>query len=167
MAGAEVRYGQMEPAKEATYNSIGMIIIVVVILLLSRGLPSSHGQMEPAKEATYNGIRMIIIVVIEPAKEATYNGITVLHSASVSWSPMFAVTLSQLRDRLPGPAGAVRLSQRSSLVLDGADISVVDLQLDGAIHGSRLMVLDMAQTWVFSSPRYSQVLPALPTIPAR
>jgi len=70
---------------------------------------------------------------VDPPKQVEYNGIGLLQSASVVWSPLFAVTLAQLRARLPGPAGAVHITQRSSLVLDGADISIVGLQLDGAL----------------------------------
>lgn len=47
---------------------------------------------------------------------ATFNGLDVEIYPQVAWSPSFALTVSQVRQRVQGP---VRLTGRSTLVLEG------------------------------------------------
>ncbi len=80
---------------------------------------------------------------IEPPGEARYQGIPVSAGARVLLAPRFALTLSELRQRVKGLA----LSAGCSLVLDGRDITLDGVELRGrsglsirACDGARVLV---------------------------
>jgi len=82
-------------------------------------------------------------VEIEPPQTAMFNGIEVNLEARIVWSPHWANSYAAACSRLK-PGGHVKISQRSTLILDG-DIYIEDLTLDGALvitaHlGSRVIV---------------------------
>jgi len=84
---------------------------------------------------------------IEAAKKATFNSIEVDLEARVVWSPEWASSLQAVRRRLRKDA-IVKISQRSSLILDG-DIFLEDLRLDGSLSisaapGCRVVVRRLA-----------------------
>jgi UDP-sugar pyrophosphorylase len=83
---------------------------------------------------------VVVVVVqmagatVEAAARVTYNGLELLQPARVVLSPAFAVTLAALKAHAPCSSRmGVTVSQRSTLVLDGADIQLNGLQLDGAL----------------------------------
>merc|ERR1712232_204432 len=70
-------------------------------------------------------------VNVEEPQNATFNGIDVALEARVVWSPQWAASFRDVRERIP-PGARVSISQRSTLVLDG-DITLEGLELDGAL----------------------------------
>merc|ERR1719410_795929 len=70
-------------------------------------------------------------VEIEPPQTATFNGIEVNLEARIVWSPYWAHSYAAACSRLK-PGGCVKISQRSTLILDG-DVFIEDLTLDGAL----------------------------------
>jgi UDP-sugar pyrophosphorylase len=80
---------------------------------------------------------------LEPPGEARYQGIPVSAGARVFLSPRFALTLSELRERVEG----LVLSAGCSLVLDGSDITLDGVELRGA-SGLSVRACDGAQVLV-------------------
>eukprot|EP00929_Paragymnodinium_shiwhaense_P092115 TRINITY_DN5199_c0_g2_i6.p1 TRINITY_DN5199_c0_g2~~TRINITY_DN5199_c0_g2_i6.p1 ORF type:complete len:488 (+),score=139.29 TRINITY_DN5199_c0_g2_i6:40-1503(+) len=71
-------------------------------------------------------------VEIEAAKPGSFNGITVDVEARVVWSPRWATGYKAVTDRLL-PGCKVKISQRSTLILDG-DVTIEgELTLDGTL----------------------------------
>uniref|UniRef100_A0A6S8CKX9 UTP-monosaccharide-1-phosphate uridylyltransferase n=1 Tax=Aplanochytrium stocchinoi TaxID=215587 RepID=A0A6S8CKX9_9STRA len=75
--------------------------------------------------------------------QATFAGIKTPLGAKVVLAPSFGMTIQEIEDRLPSPHN-VRISDRSSLVLDG-DITIHNLTLDGHLHvkapaGSKVII---------------------------
>mmetsp|Transcript_106753 Transcript_106753/g.284009 ORF Transcript_106753/g.284009 Transcript_106753/m.284009 type:complete len:597 (-) Transcript_106753:71-1861(-) len=68
---------------------------------------------------------------VEAPRKALFNGIEVDLEARVVWSPQWAKGFQDVRDHL-APSASVKISQRSTLVLDG-DIVLEGLTLDGAL----------------------------------
>ena len=65
--------------------------------------------------------------------EVTYQGVKLPNAgARVVLKPSFAVSAAEIASRVPGRE-KVRVSARSSLVLDGAGIELHDLELDGGL----------------------------------
>eukprot|EP00238_Polyblepharides_amylifera_P006803 CAMPEP_0196597826 /NCGR_PEP_ID=MMETSP1081-20130531/93190_1 /TAXON_ID=36882 /ORGANISM="Pyramimonas amylifera, Strain CCMP720" /LENGTH=194 /DNA_ID=CAMNT_0041923363 /DNA_START=225 /DNA_END=809 /DNA_ORIENTATION=- len=84
---------------------------------------------------------------IEAPQDVTFNGTTLKQHPSIVWSPSWAVTLSQMRSKLLSPAN-ISISQRSSLVLEGVNITIQGLHLDGALvirvaEGASLRIEDL------------------------
>ena len=71
--------------------------------------------------------------VIEPAVAATYRGVRLEQGAAVVLDPSFAPCLSLLRPKLPHP-GRIAISERSTLLVDGTDVCIEQLELDGALE---------------------------------
>lgn len=67
---------------------------------------------------------------IEDPKQEVFNGQTVEVWPRVIWSPKWALTFADVCKKLTGP---LQISQRSTLVLDGAHISLENVSLDGAL----------------------------------
>lgn len=76
-------------------------------------------------------LRMAGADIAEPMK-ATFNGIEVDLEARVVWSPAWAVSYEDICNRL-APSARLRISQRSTLLLDGDIIFDGELTLDGAL----------------------------------
>mmetsp|Transcript_37345 Transcript_37345/g.89822 ORF Transcript_37345/g.89822 Transcript_37345/m.89822 type:complete len:602 (-) Transcript_37345:268-2073(-) len=70
---------------------------------------------------------------IEPGVDREWLGLVRTWEARVLWSPSWACCNADVAAKLSRKAGAVKISQRSTLVLDGADIVVESLTLDGAL----------------------------------
>eukprot|EP00933_Yihiella_yeosuensis_P017841 TRINITY_DN14838_c0_g1_i4.p1 TRINITY_DN14838_c0_g1~~TRINITY_DN14838_c0_g1_i4.p1 ORF type:complete len:216 (-),score=33.44 TRINITY_DN14838_c0_g1_i4:143-790(-) len=70
-------------------------------------------------------------VEIEAPRSATFNGIKVDLEARVVWSPSWSTGFIGARSRIL-PGAKVKISQRSTLVLDG-EIELEELDLDGAL----------------------------------
>jgi len=68
---------------------------------------------------------------VEEGQKAVFNGIEVDLEARIVWSPQWAMDFGSVRARLAAGA-SVRISQRSTLVLDG-DVTLENLTLDGAL----------------------------------
>jgi UDP-sugar pyrophosphorylase len=71
---------------------------------------------------------------VEAPKRVQYNGLELMQPASVVLSPAFAVSLAAVKAKVTCKSRmGVKVSQRSTLVLDGEDIELRGLQLDGAL----------------------------------
>jgi len=70
--------------------------------------------------------------VDDPLK-TSFNGIDVELPPRIVWSPSFACTLEELTQKVDFEKSAVRVSQRSTLVLQGSGIAIQGLDLDGAL----------------------------------
>jgi len=98
-------------------------------------------------------LRMLGADIEGPRKE-TFNGIDVDLEARVVWSPQWAHSLAATAARI-APGAQIKISQRSTLILDG-DIILERLSLDGALTitarpGSCVRVVDLDVTndgWV-------------------
>jgi UDP-sugar pyrophosphorylase len=64
-------------------------------------------------------------------KEATYEGIKVKEGAHVVLAPSFACTMAEANSKING--AGVSVSDKSTLVLGGAGITLTGLELDGAL----------------------------------
>ena len=73
-----------------------------------------------------------------------YAGVTLAPTARVVLKPSFAVTAAEIAAKVPG-GDKVRVSARSTLVLDGAGIELRDVEVDGALvvracEGAKIVV---------------------------
>ena len=73
-----------------------------------------------------------------------YAGVTLAPTARVVLKPSFAVTAAEIAAKVPG-GEKVRVSARSTLVLDGAGIELRDVEVDGALvvracEGAKIVV---------------------------
>ncbi|CAL8468610.1 g8150 [Coccomyxa elongata] len=68
---------------------------------------------------------------IEGPEQREFNGLTVDLWPRVSWSPFFAITFADLEAKVD--AEKVRLSKDAALVINGADVHIKSLDLDGAL----------------------------------
>lgn len=80
---------------------------------------------------------------IEDPVLRTYNGQDVEVWSRVIWSPGWAPTFSDIKRKM---TGRWKISQPSTLVLDGEDIEIHDLSLDGAliihaVQGAKVLAL--------------------------
>ena len=69
---------------------------------------------------------------VAPARERTFHGVPVALGAAVVLAPSFCPCLSELQPKLPSPA-QISISERSTLLVDGAHIRIEQLELDGAL----------------------------------
>jgi UDP-sugar pyrophosphorylase len=81
---------------------------------------------------------------VEDDKEVDLRGIKVKTSAHVILSPAFGVTTGEIAAKLPGKE-RIKVSGRSTLLLDGPQIELHGLELDGAlviqaVAGARVVV---------------------------
>ena len=67
---------------------------------------------------------------IEDPKQEVYNGQEVEVWPRIVWSPSWALTFAEVCKKL---SGSIKISQRSTLVIDGRDISLKDVTLDGTL----------------------------------
>merc|ERR550532_2836008 len=68
-------------------------------------------------------------VQVEPPEEVSFLGVSALVGACVVLQPSFGISLEEMKSKVKGK---VRISKRSSLVLDG-DVTLDSLELDGAL----------------------------------
>lgn len=85
-------------------------------------------------------------VDVEGEKQA-FEGITVKCGANVVLAPKFGTTLAEVASKCPGK-GAIQISRASTLVLDGADVSLESMTLDGALivkiaDGAKCVIKDL------------------------
>ncbi|GBG63393.1 hypothetical protein CBR_g38016 [Chara braunii] len=71
-------------------------------------------------------------VSIEDPAPATFNQQQVEVWPRIVWSPRWALTYADVKEKVP-EGGRVSISQRSTLVIDGPDVILEDLHLDGAL----------------------------------
>ncbi|KAK9821196.1 hypothetical protein WJX74_008774 [Apatococcus lobatus] len=64
--------------------------------------------------------------------QCNFNGLDVELWPRISWSPTFALTLAQLKSKMDGE-GLV-ISKGASLVIEGADVHIRNLRVDGALR---------------------------------
>ncbi|KAK3272005.1 hypothetical protein CYMTET_19672 [Cymbomonas tetramitiformis] len=76
-------------------------------------------------------LRMLGADVAE-AEEVTYNGLKLHQGPRVAWSPSFAVAFSQMEAKIVD-AEQIHISLKSVLVLEGPDIKLESLNLDGSL----------------------------------
>lgn len=69
---------------------------------------------------------------LESSKDEVYGGVKVNFPARVIFEPAVGTTTAELRDKLPGK-DKIKISARSTLVVDGENVSIGALQLDGAL----------------------------------
>lgn len=70
--------------------------------------------------------------------------------ASIVLSPAFMPSFTAMRARFPSPA-SVKISRRSTLIVDGADVTIESLELDGALviraaPGAKVVIRGLAVT---------------------
>ena len=75
-------------------------------------------------------VLIIVHVIARPAPQA-FAGVPVHDGAHIVLMPSFACSLHELRDKLAG--ANIRVSARSTLILDGSNVLINKLDLDGAL----------------------------------
>ena len=93
--------------------------------------PASPGAGEAAVYCANAALLRLAGAAIEPAVESEFLGLPLALSPAIALSPNFALTVDELYSRIKGRS-AVRISARSSLVLDG-EVTLESLDLDGAL----------------------------------
>ena len=88
---------------------------------------------------------------IEDPKQEVYNGQEVEVWPRIVWSPSWALTFAEVCKKL---SGLIKISQRSTLVIDGRDISLKDVTLDGTLV---LRSNPDAQVRTFLEPSYLSI----------
>jgi len=94
---------------------------------------------------------------VQQDQEVDYRGIKVKTSAHVIFSPAFGVTSQEIAAKLPGKE-KIQITSRSTLVVDGSNIELRELQLDGAlvilaVPGARVRVEGLSvrnKAWSFA-----------------
>lgn len=69
-------------------------------------------------------------VQIEPGEEVKFLGVPATLGARIVMRPNFAISLEEMKTKIKGK---VRISKKSTLVLDGSDIIIDGLDLDGSL----------------------------------
>ncbi|KAK3237321.1 hypothetical protein CYMTET_52593, partial [Cymbomonas tetramitiformis] len=129
-----------------------LAVFSYVLLFIDAMIGSGHGGT-PAHSATSGELdiyaahckvlRLLEADIAEPSN-ATYNGMTVPLHPRIVLSPKFATTFAEAEAKLAGKS-AIHATQRSVLLLDGEDIVVESLKLDGAlivraVPGARVVI---------------------------
>lgn len=87
---------------------------------------------------------------IEDPQQEVFNGQKVDVWPRVIWSPRWALTFADVCKKL---SGSLHISQRSTLILDGAQILLEDVSLDGtlvlhAIPETEVRSISISVTWI-------------------
>lgn len=100
---------------------------------LRAGLPlQCAASSEMAQYAAHCKYLAAAGVVVPPAQLWDVSGLQVNVPPRVVLCPAFAPTVTDVRAKFPAPS-AVTLTQRSTLVVDGADVTIHHLDLDGTL----------------------------------
>lgn len=68
-----------------------------------------------------------------PAESVTIRGVGLMHGPHVVLDPSFCPSMGALSERLPQPKDVV-VAANSALVVDGPDVTLRSLRLEGALH---------------------------------
>ena len=117
--------------------------------LSAKGVPSyGAASSEMAVYAAHAAALRRLGAAVPVGVERSFHGVTVTQGPAVVFAPSFAPTMSELRRRFP-TASAVRLTARSTLLVDGEDVTIDALELDGALEvrvcdGASLRIISLA-----------------------
>jgi len=103
------------------------------IVLQNRG--THPGVAASGESDQYAAFRMILRSIgcdVRDADPVRLGGIRVIPGPEVVLSPRFAISLSECKEKFPDPS-RVKISERSSLVIQGENIVIESLNLDGAL----------------------------------
>lgn len=130
LKGSKVGYTQV-PAELGYYpvkNSLR-----AAAELCARGIPPmGAATAEAAVYRAHGALMRVLGCRLEQPVEAVYAGVRVDEGPRVVLTPAFAASVVQLRAKLLAPA-EVAVSRRSTLVIDGANVTIRALNLDGAL----------------------------------
>ena len=102
--------------------------------LAAQGVPPyAASTAEMAVYAAHAAALRLLGAKVAPARERSFHGVPVALGAAVVLAPSFCPCLSELRAKLPSPAQIV-ISERSTLLIDGAHVRIEQLELDGALE---------------------------------
>ena len=105
--------------------------------LAAQGVPPyAASTAEMAVYAAHAAALRLLGATVAPARERTFHGVPVALGPAVVLAPSFCPCLTELRPKLPSPAQIV-ISERSTLLVDGAHIVIEQLELDGALEVCR------------------------------
>ena len=105
--------------------------------LAAQGVPPyAASTAEMAVYAAHAAALRLLGATVAPARERTFHGVPVALGPAVVLAPSFCPCLTELRPKLPSPAQIV-ISERSTLLVDGAHIVIEQLELDGALEVGR------------------------------
>ena len=93
---------------------------------------------------------------VEPATDVVMSGVSAKMTAMIWLSPGFVAPLSKLPSHFPTPQ-QVNISRRSCLIINGAQVKINQLNLDGALvistcHGAEVIIKSLTvknEGWVF------------------
>ena len=117
--------------------------------LSAKGVPSyGAASSEMAVYAAHAAALRRLGAAVPVGVERSFHGVAVTQGPAVVFAPSFAPTMSELRRRFP-TASAVRLTARSTLLVDGEDVTIDALELDGALEvrvcdGASLRIISLA-----------------------
>ena len=97
------------------------------------GPPYAASTSEMAVYAAHAAALRALGAHVAPARERVFHGVPVLLGPAVVLAPAFCPCLSLLRPKLPHP-GRIAISERSTLLVDGTDVCIEQLELDGALE---------------------------------
>jgi len=101
--------------------------------LSARGIPAmSASTAEAAIYHAYGSMLRVLGCKVEQSVERMYSGVRVEDGPHVVLTPSFCSSMSELRTKMKTPAD-VQISQRSTLIVDGANVTFSSLNLDGAL----------------------------------
>lgn len=130
LKGSKVGYTQV-PAELGYYpvkNSLR-----AAAELCARGIPPmGAATAEAAVYRAHGALMRVLGCRLEQPVEAVYAGVRVDEGPRVVLTPAFAASVVQLRAKLLAPA-EIAVSRRSTLVIDGANVTIRALNLDGAL----------------------------------
>lgn len=113
------------PVKNATKDGVA---------LQQKGTsPGVAASGEADQYAAIRNIMKSIGCAVEDASPATFSGITVVPGPEVVLKPSFVTCPAEYLDKFPKPS-QVKISSKSSLVINGSGVVIESLDLDGALE---------------------------------
>jgi len=101
--------------------------------LSARGIPPmGAASAEAAVYHAYGSMLRVLGCKVQQTVEQVYAGVRVDEGAHIVLAPSFAPSMAALREKLLAPS-EVHISQRSTLVVDGENVTIKSLNLDGAL----------------------------------
>jgi len=95
-------------------------------------MPGVAASGETDQYAAVRKIMKSIGCEVEDADSETFSGISVIPGPAVVVKPSFAVCPAEYKEKFPSPS-SIKISKSSSLVVNGADVVIESLTLDGAL----------------------------------